>query len=302
MSDALSPSHLQICEPNYLAFTHFLKPNKPCLFEPSLCEDWPARKHWLLRSDQPNWETLAQEYGAAPVTLWNCTSGHQQEVSLSEALRQMRGHHSVDSTTKERPLLYIKDWHLALYCEQQGLPPFYSTPVTFLDDWMNDFYLSRGEDFRFVYAGLKDSFTGWLSSYVAQRPQSTSADRRKQAFIAMCTVPIHGVRMLLVGIHAYFFCILVNGLCSETRFDHLGRKRWWFVAPQDAIHLRRFPKSRTSEIVSDFRNVDQSVYKNFGQATVHIVDQQEGETIFVPSGWYHMVLNLSDCISINHNW
>lgn len=29
---------------------------------------------------------------------------------------------------------------------------------------------------------------------------------------------------------------------------------------------------------------------------------QQGETIFVPSDWHHEVINLSDCISINHNW
>lgn len=33
-----------------------------------------------------------------------------------------------------------------------------------------------------------------------------------------------------------------------------------------------------------------------------VVDQAEGETIFVPSGYYHQVINLTDCISINHNW
>eukprot|EP00814_Leptocylindrus_danicus_P022377 CAMPEP_0116004240 /NCGR_PEP_ID=MMETSP0321-20121206/493_1 /TAXON_ID=163516 /ORGANISM="Leptocylindrus danicus var. danicus, Strain B650" /LENGTH=199 /DNA_ID=CAMNT_0003472521 /DNA_START=936 /DNA_END=1535 /DNA_ORIENTATION=- len=30
--------------------------------------------------------------------------------------------------------------------------------------------------------------------------------------------------------------------------------------------------------------------------------QEVGETIFVPSGWYHQVENLEDTLSINHNW
>lgn len=30
--------------------------------------------------------------------------------------------------------------------------------------------------------------------------------------------------------------------------------------------------------------------------------QNSGEAIFVPSGWYHQVLNLEDTISVNHNW
>ncbi|XP_053605927.1 2-oxoglutarate and iron-dependent oxygenase JMJD4 homolog [Plodia interpunctella] len=30
--------------------------------------------------------------------------------------------------------------------------------------------------------------------------------------------------------------------------------------------------------------------------------QEQGDAIFVPSGWFHQVLNLLDTISINHNW
>eukprot|EP00794_Sanderia_malayensis_P017460 gene17460-19207_t len=30
--------------------------------------------------------------------------------------------------------------------------------------------------------------------------------------------------------------------------------------------------------------------------------QEEGEIVFVPSGWFHQVHNLEDTISINHNW
>ena len=37
---------------------------------------------------------------------------------------------------------------------------------------------------------------------------------------------------------------------------------------------------------------------------LQVVDvvQEPGELLFVPSGWYHQVENLTDCISINHNW
>ncbi len=33
-----------------------------------------------------------------------------------------------------------------------------------------------------------------------------------------------------------------------------------------------------------------------------VVIQNAGDTIYVPSGWYHQVHNLDDVISINHNW
>lgn len=32
------------------------------------------------------------------------------------------------------------------------------------------------------------------------------------------------------------------------------------------------------------------------------VIQESGDVIFVPSLWYHQVVNLEDSISINHNW
>lgn len=36
--------------------------------------------------------------------------------------------------------------------------------------------------------------------------------------------------------------------------------------------------------------------------TYFLIHQKENEAIFVPSGWYHQVLNVKDTISINHNW
>lgn len=30
--------------------------------------------------------------------------------------------------------------------------------------------------------------------------------------------------------------------------------------------------------------------------------QKENESFFVPSGWYHQVINVTDTISVNHNW
>lgn len=30
--------------------------------------------------------------------------------------------------------------------------------------------------------------------------------------------------------------------------------------------------------------------------------QRSGETVFVPSGWFHQVWNVEDTISVNHNW
>ncbi|XP_064112143.1 2-oxoglutarate and iron-dependent oxygenase JMJD4-like isoform X2 [Macrobrachium nipponense] len=48
---------------------------------------------------------------------------------------------------------------------------------------------------------------------------------------------------------------------------------------------------------------DSSKYPKAASASGRLeVIQEQGETIFVPSGWHHQVWNLEDTISINHNW
>lgn len=37
-------------------------------------------------------------------------------------------------------------------------------------------------------------------------------------------------------------------------------------------------------------------------STTHAMSQGPGEIVFVPSGWWHQVENVTDALSINHNW
>ncbi|OCF35815.1 hypothetical protein I316_02308 [Kwoniella heveanensis BCC8398] len=71
----------------------------------------------------------------------------------------------------------------------------------------------------------------------------------------------------------------------------VGRKVWWLFPPDrlDAV------KDRHGELVFDVREL-----KDEGGALKIL--QEEGEIIFVPSGWHHQVVNLDFCISINHNF
>ena len=34
----------------------------------------------------------------------------------------------------------------------------------------------------------------------------------------------------------------------------------------------------------------------------YIIEQKDGQTVFVPSGWFHQVKNIKETLSINHNW
>ena len=69
-----------------------------------------------------------------------------------------------------------------------------------------------------------------------------------------------------------------------------GRKEWKLFDPSYSSVVENHDGICIGESLSDF---------NDGVATV---TQYPGEIIFVPSGWYHQVLNLDNSLSINHNW
>ncbi|ELU02976.1 hypothetical protein CAPTEDRAFT_158070 [Capitella teleta] len=71
-----------------------------------------------------------------------------------------------------------------------------------------------------------------------------------------------------------------------------GCKKWIFLPPGEEEKL----KDRFGQLPMDLRQVDLS------ECRIHEVLQEEGEVVFVPSGWHHQVFNMADTISINHNW
>ena len=68
----------------------------------------------------------------------------------------------VEACGQEDKLLYLKDWHLV---KEYSSPSVYQLPLYFSEDWINDFwdYESKkgqeSDDYRFVYIGMKGSFT-----------------------------------------------------------------------------------------------------------------------------------------------
>ena len=67
-----------------------------------------------------------------------------------------------------------------------------------------------------------------------------------------------------------------------------GRKKWLILYPGEELKL-----------VSEFNVEPQCVELGLNYK---ILEQNSGEGIFVPSGWFHQVLNVEDTISLNHNW
>ncbi|CAD6190333.1 unnamed protein product [Caenorhabditis auriculariae] len=73
-----------------------------------------------------------------------------------------------------------------------------------------------------------------------------------------------------------------------------GRKQWLMVPPGKEGLFR----ATRDDFVEDMRARSHL----WSEAKVISFIQEPGEIVFVPSNWYHQVHNISDTISINHNW
>lgn len=73
-----------------------------------------------------------------------------------------------------------------------------------------------------------------------------------------------------------------------------GTKQWIFLAPGEEAKL--------ADPLGNYPFIVDPEGLNGAGVNYHIVHQSAGETVFVPSGWYHQVRNEADTISVNHNW
>jgi hypothetical protein len=84
-----------------------------------------------------------------------------------------------------------------------------------------------------------------------------------------------------------------------------GRKRWYLVPPEYTYLLYDcFGKKLASHLHVDICNGMDAFFPGLPEAREYaiVIVQEAGETIFVPSKWYHTVENLEDTLSVNHNW
>lgn len=116
--------------------------------------------------------------------------------------------------------------------------------------------------------------------------------------------------------HAYKFVYLgPKGSCTRLHADVLmsyswstnvcGRKQWYLVPPQYSYLLYDcFGESLACHLHADIECGDSVFFPGLTKARKYAIEviQEAGETIFVPSKWFHNVENLEPTLSINHNW
>lgn len=106
--------------------------------------------------------------------------------------------------------------------------------------------------------------------------------------------------------------------CDDYRFVYMGPKGSWTPFHADVYRSYSwsanvcgrkrwllFPPGEETKMKDKLGNLPYDVFNSISsRPDIKCIDivQEEGEIIFVPSGWHHQVHNIEDAISINHNW
>ncbi|ORZ21679.1 hypothetical protein BCR42DRAFT_408063 [Absidia repens] len=262
--------------PSYEYFLqHHLIANIPALIGPKLIDHWEARQKWT----QPiTSETFSNEK-CDDTELNGSLSPHPQLQPNYYYLKQKFGSAQVQ----------VADCNERDFTDQRRTTlPF----DDFVDLWQQTDKLDRHhyylKDWHFVQAfpsenmyQVPDIFADdWMNEYW----QKETEDDYRFAYMGgdKTFTPFHA--------DVYRSYSWSSNIC--------GVKKWTLFPPgQEDLYKDKF-----ENMVYDIRHVDPNIFPYFSQAKRFVVYQKDGETVFVPSGWFHQVENIGGTISINHNW
>ena len=244
--------------------------NLPVILFNAGVEQWRAWKDWRSHGDDKshhiNFEHLDSNFGQVTAPVTNCKSGHSIVLSVTNFLSAWK---EAATSSKSPPLRYMKDWHLVRdFPDYQG----YEIPKPYVTDWLNDWWT--------------DPLGRALWAEEQQREHSNNDYR-------FCYM---GCKGTWTGLHHDVMCSF------SWSANVIGRKLWRLFPPTETHKL--YHHRIKDQLVLDSRDgmYDAHDFPNVSSAKFIDVVQEEGEIMFVPSGWHHQVHNLDDCISVNHNW
>jgi hypothetical protein len=192
-----------------------------------------------------------------------------------EALRSKFGHHEVtvhgaDGRREDMTLTDYIDW----WQQNRG-----SGEWKYLKDW----HLASQQPDYAAYSVPECLGADWLNEHWgATCSQSQGGDHR----------------FVYIGPAGSFTALHADVLFSYSWSANVTGEKRWLLVPSEQRSL--VSDEATRPLVRDLKDLPKS--SKASTVTPIEIFQHAGELLFVPSGWYHQVENLTDCISINHNW
>ena len=268
---------------------NYMNRNIPLVIR-GLSDNWSCCKDWVMKDPTtgrsvPNLSHILQCYGndiisvhVQPIEGFQLPqqrpeTSNTYNMTVADYIKWWKKYNDGFHTCEccEEPLLYLKDWK---FVASHPNAKVYSCPHFFRDDWLND---AKDSTYQFVYLGRKGTVTALHADVLRSFSWSTNIS---------------------------------------------GSKLWYFIAPpyahllydcfgaKLAHHLHADMASTTeSDSMTDNEhhlknNFLSALYPGLRYARQHSLSIQQhcGETIFVPSNWFHTVENVVDTLSINHNW
>lgn len=136
-------------------YQNYIRKNKPCILSAMFTATWSCRKDWLTNDGEPNMDYFEDNFGSYKAPVLDC---NKQEYSSHEKTEMRVEEYCEYWDERGDKLLYLKDWHLQRHKTGQS---FYSVPEYFTSDWLNEYWdeTCENDDYRFVYIGVKDTWT-----------------------------------------------------------------------------------------------------------------------------------------------
>ena len=272
----------------------YMRPNLPVLVT-GLMDEWRAAREWVTTGGTPDVAgKMAAAFGDAEVLVVDCDA--PLDTDLERKQMPFR-----DFATwwgaRDGRRLYLKDWTFASDFPEYGA---YVTPPHFADDWLNAYWDELREAPPAPAAAGAEADEDGNEALAAS--DNDDDDRRGRAGVGEGT---H--RFVYVGVEGTWTPMHADVLRSYSwSINVSGHKRWLMVPPQRSAHLKSrdgttLVRDLREAVRADPKNVD-NPFPDARRAAPLVVEQGAGEALFVPSLWYHQVHNVTDCVSINHNW
>ena len=182
----------------------------------------------------------------------------------------------------------MKDFHVCAAAEAAGLPVPFSPPRTLGSDWLNQWWDARSaagacrkDDYRFLYLGKSQSFTPMHHDVVRSNSWS---------------VNLVGVKLWLLFHPAHTAALTsaapASALVPDGRWLPGGVPDAAVRAVMAATGMRADGATALLTCSLDAKDVT-ARWPALASVPRHVVLQQPGEVMFVPSGWHHQVHNVA---------
>ncbi len=114
-------------------------------------------------------------------------------------------------------------------------------------------------------------------------------------------------RWFLVGPERSGTAIHIDPLgTSAWNTSLFGYKLWLLLPPSVPRHIVKgkelIAKDEDDEAIMYIRNIFPRIKQKYSGLEEMIFIQRPGETVYIPGGWWHVVVNLSDTIAITQNY